>query len=71
MMHRDLIFQYMEIQALVLSVIVPHWSEYIWLEILYSLHPTPPSRSACGVLVYEADSAWAEQGLISLKPSGR
>ncbi|KAI9891964.1 MAG: cytosolic leucyl tRNA synthetase [Vezdaea aestivalis] len=33
-MHRDLVFQYMELQALVLATIAPHWSEYIWLEVL-------------------------------------
>jgi leucyl-tRNA synthetase len=33
-MHKDLIFQYMELQALILAVIAPHWSEYIWLEVL-------------------------------------
>jgi len=33
-MHKDLIFQYMELQALILAVIAPHWSEFIWLEVL-------------------------------------
>lgn len=33
-MHRDLVFKYMELQALILAVITPHWSEYIWLEVL-------------------------------------
>lgn len=33
-MHKDLIMQYIELQALLLSVITPHWSEYIWLEVL-------------------------------------
>ncbi|RMZ71550.1 hypothetical protein GMOD_00006675 [Pyrenophora seminiperda CCB06] len=33
-MHKDLIFLYIELQALVLTVIAPHWSEYIWLEVL-------------------------------------
>lgn len=33
-MHKDLVFKYIELQALVLAVITPHWSEYIWLEVL-------------------------------------
>jgi leucyl-tRNA synthetase len=33
-MHRDLVLQYIELQALLLTVIAPHWSEYIWLEVL-------------------------------------
>ncbi|KAH8906798.1 leucyl-tRNA synthetase [Coniochaeta sp. PMI_546] len=33
-MHKDLVLKYIELQALVMTVITPHWSEYIWLEIL-------------------------------------
>ncbi|KAG9234549.1 hypothetical protein BJ875DRAFT_542830 [Amylocarpus encephaloides] len=33
-MHKDLIFKYIELQALLLTVITPHWSEYLWLEVL-------------------------------------
>ncbi|KAF2105575.1 hypothetical protein BDV96DRAFT_509206 [Lophiotrema nucula] len=33
-MHHDLVRQYVELQALLLTPIAPHWSEYIWLEIL-------------------------------------
>ncbi|KAG6354707.1 hypothetical protein INS49_004725 [Diaporthe citri] len=33
-MHRELIFRYFELQALVLAVIAPHFCEWIWLEIL-------------------------------------
>lgn len=33
-MHRDLVLRYIELQALLLAVIAPHWSEYIWLEVL-------------------------------------
>ncbi|KAL3426611.1 leucyl-tRNA synthetase [Phlyctema vagabunda] len=33
-MHKDLVLQYVELQALLLTVIAPHWSEYIWLEVL-------------------------------------
>ena len=33
-MHRDLIKKYIELQALMLCPIAPHWAEYIWLEVL-------------------------------------
>nr|CAG8557949.1 1069_t:CDS:2 [Entrophospora candida] len=33
-MHRDLILRWIELQALLLSPIAPHWSEYIWSEVL-------------------------------------
>ncbi|CAG8538744.1 7229_t:CDS:2, partial [Racocetra fulgida] len=33
-MHKDLILRWIEVQALLLSPIAPHWSEYIWSEIL-------------------------------------
>lgn len=33
-MHRDLVLRYVELQALLLAPIAPHWAEYIWLEIL-------------------------------------
>ena len=33
-MHKDLVFLYIELQALLLTVVAPHWSEYIWLELL-------------------------------------
>lgn len=33
-MHADLARRYIELQALMLTVIAPHWSEYIWLEVL-------------------------------------
>ncbi|KAF7559214.1 hypothetical protein G7046_g4935 [Stylonectria norvegica] len=33
-MHKDLVLRYIEVQALLLAVITPHWSEYIWLEVL-------------------------------------
>ena len=34
-MHADLARRYIELQALMLAVIAPHWSEYIWLEVLH------------------------------------
>ncbi|RKF73758.1 Leucine--tRNA ligase, cytoplasmic [Golovinomyces cichoracearum] len=52
-MHRNLLFKYIEMQALLLCVIAPHWSEYIWLEVLHkpdtiqkALFPTVPAPSA-------------------------
>jgi leucyl-tRNA synthetase len=33
-MHKDLVLKYIELQALAMCVITPHWSEYIWLEVL-------------------------------------
>lgn len=53
-MHRDLLFKYIELQALVICVIAPHWAEYIWLEVLHkpstiqnALFPSvPPSNPA-------------------------
>ncbi|KAL3479485.1 hypothetical protein BJX99DRAFT_71513 [Aspergillus californicus] len=33
-MHRDVVLRYIELQALLMSPIAPHWSEYIWLELL-------------------------------------
>lgn len=52
-MHKDLILRYIELQALLLAVITPHWSEYIWLEVLHrpstiqnQLFPTAPAPVA-------------------------
>ncbi|KAF2871129.1 leucyl-tRNA synthetase-like protein [Massariosphaeria phaeospora] len=33
-LHKDLVFLYIKLQALLVTVIAPHWSEYIWLEVL-------------------------------------
>lgn len=33
-MHEELVLQYIELQALLLTPIAPHWAEYIWLEVL-------------------------------------
>ncbi|KAF1944253.1 leucyl-tRNA synthetase [Clathrospora elynae] len=33
-MHKDLVKKFIELQALMLAPIAPHWSEYIWLEVL-------------------------------------
>jgi len=52
-MHKDLNLQYIELQALLLTVIAPHWSEYIWLEVLKkpstiqnALYPNVPAARA-------------------------
>lgn len=52
-MHKDLVLRYIELQALLLTVIAPHWSEYIWLEVLHKpstiqneLFPTAPAPVA-------------------------
>ena len=33
-MQKDLVLRYIELQALMMAVIAPHWAEYIWLEVL-------------------------------------
>ncbi|KAK5174951.1 cytosolic leucyl tRNA synthetase [Saxophila tyrrhenica] len=33
-MHQDLVRRYVELQALMVTVVAPHWSEHIWLEVL-------------------------------------
>ncbi|KAH7246328.1 hypothetical protein BKA59DRAFT_556064 [Fusarium tricinctum] len=33
-MHKDIVLRYIEVQTLLLAVVTPHWSEYIWLEVL-------------------------------------
>jgi leucyl-tRNA synthetase len=52
-MHKYLVFKYIELQALLLTVIAPHWSEYIWLEVLNkpstiqnALYPVVPAPVA-------------------------
>lgn len=51
-MHRDVVLRYIELQALMLSPIAPHWAEYIWREILnkpesihYARFPEVPEPS--------------------------
>ncbi|KAI9852077.1 MAG: cytosolic leucyl tRNA synthetase [Thelocarpon superellum] len=33
-MHRDLVFRFIELQALIITPIAPHWAEHVWLEVL-------------------------------------
>ncbi|PYH46847.1 leucine--tRNA ligase CDC60 [Aspergillus saccharolyticus JOP 1030-1] len=33
-LHRDMVLRYIELQALMIAIIAPHWAEYVWLEIL-------------------------------------
>jgi leucyl-tRNA synthetase len=51
-MHKDVVLRYIELQALMLAPIAPHWAEYIWLEVLkksssihHALFPTVPEPS--------------------------
>lgn len=51
-MHRDIVLRYIELQALLLAPIAPHWAEYVWLEILKkpetvhnALFPQVPEQS--------------------------
>ncbi|EEP80569.1 leucyl-tRNA synthetase [Uncinocarpus reesii 1704] len=48
-MHRDVILRYIELQALLITPLAPHWAEYVWLEVLkkpetiqYALFPKAP-----------------------------
>jgi len=50
-MHKYLVTRYIELQALILNPITPHWSEHIWSTILHKpqsihtqLYPTVPSQ---------------------------
>lgn len=52
-LHKDLALRYIELQALALTVVAPHWSEYIWLEVLkkpetiqFARYPTVPATDA-------------------------
>ncbi|CAJ2511877.1 Uu.00g075020.m01.CDS01 [Anthostomella pinea] len=51
--HKDLAVRYVELQALLLAVFAPHWSEYMWLEVLKkpetihnALYPKVPPTDA-------------------------
>ena len=50
-MHHELVKKYIELQALMVTVVAPHWSEHIWLEVLKkddtvqnALFPTVPEQ---------------------------
>lgn len=46
-MHRDLVLQYIELQALIVTPIASHWADYIWSEVLNKASHSPqikPSR---------------------------
>lgn len=45
-MHRDVVLRYIELQALMMAVIAPHWSEHIWLEILKKVRTYPTTHSS-------------------------
>ncbi len=33
-MHRELVLRYIELQALLLAPLAPHWADYIWREVI-------------------------------------
>lgn len=50
-MHLDLVRQYVELQALMVTVVAPHWAEHVWLEVLkkpetvqHARFPTVPEQ---------------------------
>lgn len=52
-MHHELVKRYVELQALMITVVAPHWSEHIWLEVLRkvetvqnALFPEVPEQKA-------------------------
>jgi len=38
-MQRDLVLRFIEAQALLIAPIAPHWSEYIWRDVLKNVCP--------------------------------
>lgn len=57
-MSRALILKYIELQALVISTIAPHWAEYMWIEIL---HKPDSIQTQLWPVVPEADKALTSQ----------
>ncbi|KAI1657815.1 leucyl-tRNA synthetase [Daldinia decipiens] len=43
-LNKELVFKYIRLQALSLAPIAPHWSEYIWLEILHEARTIQVAR---------------------------
>jgi leucyl-tRNA synthetase len=39
-MHHNTVLQYVELQAQLLAVITPHWSDYLWQEVLKKVYPS-------------------------------
>jgi isoleucyl-tRNA synthetase len=39
-MHRDLVVRFIKAQTLLLAPIAPHWSEYIWRDVLKEVYPS-------------------------------
>lgn len=83
-MHKDLIFRYFELQALVLAVIAPHFCEWIWLEILKKpqsiqlaqfpqVPPVDPALSAAREYVRHTSSSInsAESAQLKKKAKGK
>lgn len=42
-MHKDVVLRYIELQALMLAPIAPHWAEYVWLEVLKKVSIISPT----------------------------
>jgi leucyl-tRNA synthetase len=40
-MHHDSVLKYVEYQAILLAPIAPHWSDYIWQEVLKKVNNFP------------------------------
>jgi len=60
-MHKDVIMKFLEVQALVLAPICPHWSEYVWMEVLGNTtiqHASWPVFSAPMDPAIEASAAY-------------
>jgi leucyl-tRNA synthetase len=48
-MHHDLILRFIKAQALLIAPIAPHWSEYVWRDVLKNVI-SPQTESANGSL---------------------
>jgi leucyl-tRNA synthetase len=53
-LHKDLIVKYIEIQALLMAVITPHWSEYLWSTLL---------KKVCFHLMQDVIFVWSSEFL--------
>ncbi|KAJ3344644.1 cytosolic leucyl tRNA synthetase, partial [Entophlyctis luteolus] len=64
-MHKDLVLRFIEVQALLMAPITPHWSEYLWSTCLkkpnsiqtalWPTHPVPVDESILRAALYVAD----------------
>lgn len=83
-MHRDLVLKYIELQAVLLAVFAPHWSEYVWIEQLkkkisihYARFPeVPPANASLSaqreyVKLISSNINSAESAQLKKKAKGR